>query len=339
MGIVSRVLVKLMGVALVGVMLLAGACQSASEGYIEVRGKALGTFVQVKCCTDHSEADLVEMIRRVDAEAKSSMSIFDPESLLSRVNRNETDSLDSHLIYNIELAGRFHSMSNGRYDVTIKPLTDAWGFGRELALDKSPNLDSILRFVGYDKIAIEGNRLVKSDSRTEIDLNSIAKGYIVDLVAQELEAMGVENYMVNIGGEVRTKGVNGAGRAWSVGIETPYDGNVAQDSLEKIIELEDEAVATSGNYRRFYLAEDGSKIAHTIDPTTGRSVLSDLLSVTIVAPTCAEADAAATMFMAMGSGDETLALADECAREYGWSYYFIYADGEDYRIECSEELE
>jgi thiamine biosynthesis lipoprotein len=124
-----------------------------------------------------------------------------------------------------------------------------------------------------------------------------------------------------------------------VGIETPYDGNVAQDSLEKIIELEDEAVATSGNYRRFYLAEDGSKIAHTIDPTTGRSVSSDLLSVTIVAPTCAEADAAATMFMAMGSGDETLALADECAREYGWRYYFIYADGEDYRIECSEELE
>ena len=322
-------------VAFVAMTMMATSCDGRVERYIEVRGQALGTSVQVKCCTDRSEAEIVKIVRRVDEEAKASMSIFHPESLLSRVNRNETDSLDRHIIRNIELAERFSVLSGGAYDITIKPLTDAWGFGREWR-DVAPNVDSLLEFVGYDMIAVEDGRLVKGDSRVEIDLNSIAKGYTVDLVAEELEAMGIANYMVNIGGEVRAKGVNDRGYVWSVGIETPYDGNMAQDSLEKIITLEDEAVATSGNYRRFYLAEDGSKVAHTIDPVTGYSVVSELLSVTVVAPTCAEADAAATMFMAMGSQEATLALAEVCERDYGWRYYFIYADGEGYRVECSE---
>lgn len=330
-----RVLKYMWIVAFVAMTMMAASCDGRVERYVEVRGQALGTSVQVKCCTDRSETEIVKIVRRVDEEAKASMSIFHPESLLSRVNRNETDSLDRHIIRNIELAERFSVLSGGAYDITIKPLTDAWGFGREWR-DVAPNVDSLLEFVGYDMIAVEDGRLVKGDSRVEIDLNSIAKGYTVDLVAEELEAMGIANYMVNIGGEVRAKGVNDRGYAWSVGIETPYDGNMAQDSLEKIITLEDEAVATSGNYRRFYLAEDGSKVAHTIDPVTGYSVVSELLSVTVVAPTCAEADAAATMFMAMGSQEATLALAEACERDYGWRYYFIYADGEGYRVECSE---
>lgn len=330
-----RVLKSLWLVAIVAVVCVASSCDGRGVRYVEVRGEALGTFVQFKCCTDRSEDEFVGVVRRIDAEAKASMSIFNPESLLSRINRNETDSLDVHIIRNIELAARFSELSGGAYDITIKPLTDAWGFGRELS-DSRPNVDSLLKFVGYDMITIEDGRLVKADSRVELDLNSIAKGYVVDLVAEELETMGVANYMVNIGGEVRTKGVNDKGNLWSIGIETPYDGNVAQDSLEKIIALDDEAVATSGNYRRFYLTEDGKKVAHTIDPVTGYSVVSELLSVTIVAPTCAEADAAATMFMAMGSTEATLALAEKCEHDYGWHYYFIYADGEGYRVECSE---
>lgn len=322
-------------VVVVAMACVVSSCDGRGARYVEVRGEALGTQVQLKCCTDKSEQELVSMIRKIDMEAKASMSIFNPESLLSRVNRNETDSLDLHIIRNIELAERFSVLSGGAYDITIKPLTDAWGFGRERR-GRKPNVDSLLQFVGYDMISVEGNRLIKGDSRVELDLNSVAKGYTVDLVAEELEAMGATNYMVNIGGEVRTKGVNDRGALWSIGIETPYDGNMAQDSLEKIITLDDEAVATSGNYRRFYLTEDGGKVAHTIDPVTGYSVVSELLSVTVVAPTCAEADAAATMFMAMGSKEATLLLAEECERNYGWRYYFIYADGEGYRVECSE---
>ena len=327
---VLRIILLMMALAVV-------SCVGVADDYVEIRGEALGTFVQIKCRTALPEEELVAMVSRVDAEAKESMSIFNPESLLSRVNRNETDSIDRHIAFNVELARRFSELSGGAYDITIKPLTDAWGFGREVA-ERRPNVDSLLEFVGYRNIAIDGGRLVKSDSRTEVDLNSIAKGYTVDLVAEELEALGVVDYMVNIGGEVRTRGLNPAGRAWSIGIETPYEGNMAQDSLEKIILLGDEAVATSGNYRRYYLTDDGHKVAHTIDPITGLSVISELLSVTVVAPTCAEADAAATMFLAMGSTDECLALAKRCEQEMGWRYYFIYADKEDYRVECSDDF-
>ena len=151
--------------------------------------------------------------------------------------------------------------------------------------------------------------------------------------------MGVGDYLVNIGGEIRCKGENREGKEWRIAIETPYDGNMAMDSYEKVLPLSNCALATSGNYRRFYYTEDGRKVAHTIDPRTGMSVVSELLSATVVAPTCAEADAAATMFMAMGSEGGALELARRCEEEYGWRYYFIYANGDEYRIECSKEFE
>lgn len=316
--------------------LVVSGCGDVHSSYIAVEGEALGTFVQLKCETSVEPAVIESIIEDVDAEAKASMSIFDESSLLSRINNNQTDSLDIHIANNIALAQRFSELSNGVYDITIRPLTEAWGFGRSVA-EQRVNVDSILEFVGCDKLRVEQGRIVKGDSRVQIDLNSIAKGYVVDLVAERLEALDIANYMVNIGGEIRCKGYNGRGQRWSIGIETPYDGNMAMDSFEKVIYVEDQAVATSGNYRRFYLDAEGNKVVHTIDPRTGYSVVSDLLSATVVAPTCAEADAAATMFMAMGATEEALALAELCAESYGWKYYFIYADGEGYRIESSAE--
>ena len=234
---------------------------------------------------------------------------------------------------------RFTELSGGVYDVTVKPLTEAWGFAGEDGDGVEPNIDSLLEFVGFDKIAIVDDRLVRQDERVQLDFNSIAKGYTVDLVAEELESRGVSDYLVNIGGEIRCKGENREGEDWKIAIETPYDGNMAMDSYVKVLPLSNCALATSGNYRRFYYTVDGQKVAHTIDPRTGRSVISELLSVSVVAPTCAEADAAATMFMAMGSEGGALELAKRCEAEYGWGYYFIYADGEGYRIECSERFE
>ena len=319
-------------VALLGIV----ACTSTKREYITVNGETLGTFVVVKCNTTHSEAEVASRIMAIDSQMKASMSIFDESSLLSRINRNECDTLDEHLIYNIELAETFYTLSGGAYDITVKPLTDAWGFGRNTSTE-TPNIDSILQFVGYNRIAIEDNRLVKQDCRTQIDLNSIAKGYTVDVVGEELEALGVVDYLVNIGGEIRCRGRNANGKLWSIGIETPYDGNMSMDSIEKIIEIENGALATSGNYRRFYINDNGEKITHTIDPRSGYSVSSTLLSATVIAPTCAEADAAATMFMALGSEGGAVELAQECERTLGWKYYFIFADGENYRIECSQE--
>lgn len=327
-----RLLTAAILVALLGIV----ACTSTKREYITVDGETLGTFVVVKCNTTHSEAEVASRIMAIDSQMKASMSIFDESSLLSRINRNECDTLDEHLIYNIELAETFYTLSGGAYDITVKPLTDAWGFGRNTSTE-TPNIDSILQFVGYNRIAIEDNRLVKQDCRTQIDLNSIAKGYTVDVVGEELEALGVVDYLVNIGGEIRCRGRNANGKLWSIGIETPYDGNMSMDSVEKIIEIENGALATSGNYRRFYINDNGEKITHTIDPRSGYSVSSTLLSATVIAPTCAEADAAATMFMALGSEGGAVELAQECERTLGWKYYFIFADGENYRIECSQE--
>ncbi|MBO7312548.1 MAG: FAD:protein FMN transferase [Alistipes sp.] len=314
----------------------AAGCDNSSN-FVSIEGEALGTFVQIKCSTNLSKQDIIQIIEEVDNESKNSMSIFSPSSLLSRINRNETDSLDSHIAYNIELARRFSELSDGAYDITIKPLTDAWGFGRTASSTKI-DIDSLLEFVGYKMLNISDNRVIKEDSRIQIDLNSIAKGYTVDLIAQKLEALGIADYMVNIGGEIRCKGYNQRSEEWSIAIETPYEGNMAMDSFEKIISVTDRAVATSGNYRRFYTTAEGDKVVHTIDPKSGYSVISTLLSATVIAPTCAEADAAATMFMSLGASDKTTQLAEYCTKEYGWEYYFIYADGEEYRIVCSEGL-
>ena len=211
--------------------------------------------------------------------------------------------------------------------MTVKPLVEAWGFaGRERT--RHPNLDSLLEFVGREKVRIDGGRLVKSDPRVQLDFNSVAKGYTVDLLARLVEELGARNYIVDIGGEVRCRGVNREGNPWRIGIETPFDGNMSNgEYLQKRLCMTSGGLATSGNYRRFYRAEDGSKVAHTLDPRTGRSVVSRLLSASVVAPTCAEADALGTMFMALGA-DDALRMADSLP---GLKAYFILAgQGDEY---------
>ncbi len=313
------------------------ACGKPASSYIRVEGQMLGTFMLVSALTDRPSSEIYDAMMRIDSVAKSSMSIFDEKSLLSRVNRNETDSLDSHIIYCLELARKVSEVSDGAYDVTIAPLVEAYGFaGKERQAEV--NVDSLLEFVGIDKVRVEQGRLVKDDSRLRLDFNSIAKGYVVDMAALELERMGIDNYLVDIGGEIRCRGVNDKGGAWRVGIETPFDGNNTPGAyVQQVISLSDCSMATSGNYRRYYLDDEGRKVAHTIDPHTGRSVVTDLLSATVVAPTCVEADAYGTMFMAMG-----LERAIEVARtleQQAVKVYFIAAgEGEEFELYCSSKL-
>ena len=294
--------------------------------YTTVDGTMLGTTLHVVADVKGvSRQRLYAAVMELDREAKASMSIYDSTSLVSRLNRNETDSVDRHIAFNLHLADSIGALSDGRYDVTVKPLVEAWGFaGRERA--ENPNVDSILEFVGREKVRVEGGRLVKDDPRVQLDFNSVAKGYTVDLLAGLVEKYGAENYIVDIGGEVRCRGLNRQGRAWRIGVETPFDGNMSDgEYLQKRIQMTGGGLATSGNYRRFYLDGEGNKVAHTIDPRTGRSALSRLLSVTVAAPTCAEADALGTMFLAMGA-DDALAAAKSMPR---MKVYFILADGAD----------
>lgn len=315
-----------------------GAC-GEQPVYTTVDGTMLGTTLHVVADVQGVTArELRGRIMELDAEAKASMSIFDATSLLSRLNRNETDSIDRHIACNLRLADSIGALSGGRYDVTVKPLTEAWGFaGKERTA--APNLDSLLVFVGRDKVRIEAGRLVKSDPRVQLDFNSIAKGYTVDLLAALVEELGAENYIVDIGGELRCRGVNPHGAAWRIGIESPFDGNMTNgEYLQRRLRMHEGGLATSGNYRRFYLDEQGNKVAHTIDPRTGRSVLSRLLSVTVAAPTCAEADALGTMFLAMGA-DDALAAVE---RMPDAKVYFVLAgadgDFEEYVSPKMQEL-
>ena len=278
-------------VLLLAALLCVAGCRPSTH-YVTVEGSVLGTTFRIKARTTLPADEIYTEVMALDEEMKHSMSIFDETSLLSRINRGESDSLDSHLIYNILAADSVSRLSDGMYDITVKPLVEAWGFAGKEG-QKTPNIDSILPLVGYRKIRIEGNRLVKDDPRIQLDFNSIGKGYMVDLIARMLERNGSENYLVTIAGSGRCRGVN------------------------------DISYTTSGNYRRFYYTPDGRKIAHTIDPVTGRSAVSRLLSATVFCDNAARADALGTMFMSLGS-ERAVAKARELERE-GVMAYFIFA--------------
>lgn len=319
---------KAVRAALAGVLALAASGCSAPRTYAEVDGVMLGTRMHVVAdFAPERRGEFYAAAMALDAEAKASMSLFDEGSLLGRLNRNQTDSIDRHIAFNLALADSIGALSGGYYDVTVGPLVEAWGFaGRERA--EAPDVDSLLAFVGRGKVRVEDGRLVKEDPRVRLDFNSIAKGYTVDLLASLAERFGARNYIVDIGGEVRCRGVNRTGDAWRVGIETPFDGNMTEgEYLQRRLAMEGGGLATSGNYRRFYVDAEGNKVAHTIDPHTGRSAMSRLLSVTVWAPTCAEADALGTMFLSMGAERARAALDTMPSVK---AYFILAGEGEEY---------
>ena len=311
------------------VALLGVACSSAPQ-YRTVDGAMLGTTYHIVAETSLSSQQIFAAMERINREAIGSMSIFDSTSLLSRINRNETDLLDRHILNNIEIARKIHAIAP-RYDITVKPLVEAYGFAAKNR-EAKPNIDSLLEFVGFEKFAIEGNRIVKSDARLQIDLNSIAKGYVVELVAEWLDRQGCENYIVEVGGEICSKGVNSRGVVWRVGVDTPFDNNQTPGAYQqKVVNISGAALATSGNYRRFYYNAEGERISHTLNPQTGASHTTTLLSATVIAPRCAVADGLATAFMASDERDAR-ALAKQLRDSV--QVYFVLAPAkgeEEYR--------
>lgn len=326
--------------------LVLGACRPAAR-YVTVEGSALGTTYSVKARTTLPEATIYARIAQLDTLLRQSMSIFDEGSLLSRINRGETDSVDEHIAYNILAADSVSRLSEGMFDITVKPLTEAWGFAGRHGLP-APNVDSILRFVGYRRIALRDGRLVREDPRIQLDFNSIGKGYMVDLAARWLEEQGCADYLVTLAGSGRCRGVNPAGEPWRIGIDSPVDNNFGGVALQRIVRVTGRAYATSGNYRRFYYAPDGRKIAHTIDPHTGYSSVTPLLSATVFCGNAARADALGTMFMALGP-ERAVEKARELEASEGVLCYFIFAtdkadgrspeiDPGDFRIWASDGL-
>ena len=290
-------------------VLLLTACAERRTPATSIEGFALGTVYSVTVA-DRAPDSLRQRVEAIFAEADTTLSVFNENSLLSRLNRNETDRVNDDIARNIALARSVSELSGGRYDITILPLVEAYGFLND-PQHEGIDIDSVLQYVGYRKIDVRDGRLVKQYPQTRIDLNSIAKGYIVDRVAAMLESEGSERYLVNIGGEIFCRGTNPSGKPWSIAIDTPYEGNyIPGEHTMTVLHVSGVGVATSGNYRNFHTGEDGTRYTHIIDPITGRNTASNLLSATVIAESCARADALGTMFIALGL-DDALALLQE----------------------------
>ncbi len=274
--------------------------QQRTAPYLTHEGRVFGTYYRVTYQNDRDlQREIVAAMQSVDG----SMSMFNEESIVYKLNHGVDTVLDTQLIFLLPRALEVSVETDGAFDVTVAPLVNAWGFGpEEEQWPTREEVDSLMETVGYEKLHVEGRHLKRDNPRTMLDLSAIAKGYGADRVAEVLEREGVRNYMVEIGGDIRLKGKNENGEEWHIGVnkvEQSGAEDVDDRAYECVLVLSDCGVATSGNYRNFY-EKDGVRYAHTIDPRTGRPVQRDVLSATVVAPNCWEADAYATAAMVMG---------------------------------------
>ena len=300
-------------------------------------GMIFGTVYNV---TYQCNRDLGDGIMATMKEVDASLSMFNQNSTISKVNRNEQIEPDRMFKDVFELAQNISKQTNGAFDITVAPLVNAWGFGfKKGQMPTQQQIDSLLTITGYQKVRYTETNgkgaIIKSDPRIMLDCSAIAKGYGSDAVARYLESQGVENYMVEIGGEVVTRGINSQQQPWRIGISKPVDDTLNVNSdIQTVINVKDMAMATSGNYRNFYY-KNGKKYAHTIDPKTGRPVQHSLLSATVLAKNCATADAYATAFMVMGI-DKAKQILDN-NREI--MAYFIFSDDKsNTKVWCSDAI-
>lgn len=291
-----------------------------AEEVARSEGQVFGTFYHI---TYQSSAGLQGGIDSTLAEVDNSLSPFNKQSVITAINNNTNMAVDSMFAEVFTLAKNVSEATDGAFDITVAPLVNLWGFGFKNADNVTDEkIDSIMQLVGFKKVRMENGMVIKDNEKTMLDCSAIAKGYGVDAVGHYLESQGVKNYMVEIGGEVRLRGTNPKGMLWKIGINSPKDDPAGQNNdIERVLQLTQMSMATSGNYRNFY-EKDGKKWAHTIDPRTGKPVQHNILSSTVLAPDCAKADAFATAFMVLG-----LEKAQEVLKHNNdLMAFFIYAD-------------
>ena len=294
--------------------------QQRGTPYQHDQGQVFGTFYHITYQNDSSiNSDILAELAQVD----SALSMFNRQSIISRVNRGEDVTTNEMFDTVFNLAENVADNTGGAFDITVAPLVNVWGFGFKTGNPPTKAvIDSLRSIVGYRKVTLADGHVRKSDPRVMLDCSAIAKGYGCDVVARLLERRGIKNYMVEIGGEVVTHGISEKRLPWKIGVTKPTDDSLAVDKeLQTVLNVKDMAMATSGNYRNFYY-KNGKKYAHTIDPKTGYPVQHNILSATVLAKHCAEADAYATSFMVMGM-DGAKRVLD---RHPELMAYLIYAD-------------
>ncbi len=304
------------------------SCKKSGEFY-KIAGETQGTTYHMVYEGEHP--DLKKQVDSLLHVFDMSLSTYEPYSTISKVNQGNNVEVDELFIKMFNKAKEVTEHSGGAFDITVGPLINAYGFGygkQETEID-SALIDSLLQFVGMNKVKIVDNKLIKEDNRIQISGNAISQGQAVDFIADFFQKQGIRNYMIEIGGELAVKGLKD-GKKWRVGIDKPYEGNdIAGQDLQTILAITDKAVATSGNYRKFYV-KDGKKYSHSIDPHTGYPAFQNILSATIIADDCMTADAYATACMVSG-----LEKSKEIIRNNpGLDAYFVYSDEEtgEYRV-------
>ncbi len=304
---------------------------------VKYSGNVFGTFYSI-IYYDRDTSVYQRQIDSVLQELDYSLSIYNPKSIVSKINQGDTGTftMDSFFKDVMTKALEISSQTDKAFDVTVGHLVNAWGFGFENKAEiDSTLIDSLLRSVGIQNVVLNNNQLIKLNKHTILDFNAIAKGYGVDVVGEFLKDHGIDDYLVEIGGEVVARGKKPGNKAWKIGIEEPAQESTDTRKLNSVIELHNMAVATSGNYRNYYI-ENGQRYAHTLDPRTGYPAKNKLLSATVFASTCLEADAYATAFMVMGF-DKTKKFLKENPQLEG---FLIYSgQGNTYETYSSPKIE
>lgn len=302
-------------------MIISSACSQNEKKY-QLEGETQGTYFHI---TYYGEKDYSKEMDSLLENFDAIASVYNKKSLISKINSNEDVAVNEIFseIFNLGIA--VSEKTDGAFDFTIAALTNAWGFGPDKSSSPDSNtVDSLLCLLGYQKIKLENKKIIKDNPSIQLDFNAIAKGYSVDLIGKFLSEKNIASFLIEIGGEVLTKGQKPDGKDWIIGIEKPSESANSPQQAQSRIAISNKAIATSGNYRNYY-EKDGKRYAHTINPKTGYPVEHSLLSVTVIANDCATADAYATAFMVMGK-DKALSLAESIK---DIEIYLIYYDAEE----------
>lgn len=308
---------KLSFFVLLGFLLASNGCQQKPK-FTHLEGRAQGTTFRIVYADEQDFSKPIDSLFRV---IDHSMSLWDSTSIISRLNKNQPETqADVHFETVFKKAYEVSETTDGAFDMTVGPLVKTWGFSykKGLPLPNQKQVDSLRKLIGYRKVQLKNGVLVKENPMTEIDFNAIAQGYTVDVMADFLQAKGIKDYLVEIGGEVRAMGHNEKGQVWKIGIDKPVEEEEANRPLQAIVSLNGKALATSGSYRKFVIRE-GKKYSHAIDPKTGYPITHNLLSVSVIADDCMTADAFATAFLVVG-----LEKAKQIAQQQQLEWYGIY---------------
>ncbi len=321
-------------VTIVASIFIICGCNNNKPSLIKIEGEAQGTTWHISYLSYDNinyKTAMDSLLKKID----SSMSTYLPVSLISRLNNNDsTVFVDKYFTDVFNKSVEVSKRTNGLFDVTVGPLVNAWGFGfsKKEKVD-SAMIDSLLHFVGYEMLKLENNKVLKEKPEIKLDFNAIAQGYSVDVLADYLESKGVKNYLVEIGGELKAKGKK-YDEDWKVGIDQPNE-NAVERKLEAVIALSNRALATSGNYRKFY-EEGGQKLSHIIDPRTGYPAKQNLLSTTVLADDGITADAYATAFMIMGLEQSKRFIVEN--KDLKLEVFFIYDENGKWKTYTSDKL-